>query len=76
MHQDFDHSVPVHEQLLKISAAKQPGHKHQHRLGPSRRARKAANRRAFEQQARAREGAKRSALIRAYWAGQVDEFPA
>lgn len=33
MHQDFPQSMPVYEQLLKISYAKQPGRKHQHRPG-------------------------------------------
>lgn len=74
MKQDFDSSVPVHEQLLRVAKAKEPGRKHQKRPGVKaiERRKLAAKRHAALVAAKRR---KFKDLVAAYWRGERDTHP-
>lgn len=68
MRKSFDQSVPLHEQISRITKT-QTGRKHQHRIGPGRKQPQKLSAMALKKQRAFR------AKVRAYWAGEVDEFP-
>jgi hypothetical protein len=74
MRLEFDKSVPRHEQLLRVDAAKTPGRKHQKRKGV-----KAKQRATNEAKAKLANMVKQAAAyrskVRAYWRGEEDESP-
>lgn len=74
MRQDFDRSVPLIEQRMRVAAAKEPGRKHQHRPGIRANERKklAAKRHAASM---ARKKAQFKALVAAYWRGERETYP-
>lgn len=75
MHQDFDRSVPLVEQRLRVANAKQPGRKHQKRQGSrfKERQRASAMRNA---KLMAVYASRFKALVAAYWRGELEIYPA
>ena len=75
MRQDFPSSMLVSDQLLRLSAGKTPGRKHQKRAGPSKKANKlAAFSRGKTQWAQSRKS-KNSRNVAAYFRGEIDFLP-
>jgi len=75
MQHQFDKGIGLDEQITKVLDHKQPGRKHQHRIGPGKAAQRAANRRK-NVAAYNNHGLKlRKARIRDYWRGLISEFP-
>ena len=74
MKQDFDSSVPVHEQLLRVAKAKEPGRKHQHRPGIRFLERKklTAKRRSAMLKAKRQRFTE---AVAAYWRGERETYP-
>lgn len=74
MKQDFDRSVPLIEQRMRVAAAKEPGRKHQKRPGV-----KAIERRKLAAKRHAKmvadNLAKFKAAVSAYWRGERETYP-
>lgn len=74
MKQDFDRSVPLIEQRMRVAAAKEPGRKHQKRPGVKAiERRKLASRRHAALVAMKRRKFKE--LVAAYWRGDRETYP-
>lgn len=68
MRKIFDQSVPLAEQISRITKV-QTGRKHQHRIGPGRKQSSKASAIQLKQDRARRQ------KVRAYWSGELDEFP-
>lgn len=71
---DFDKSVTLQEQMMRVSKSKQPGRKHEHK--PSSRVnekRKASHVRALK--IGSGKAKKFKEKVAAYWRGELQEFP-
>lgn len=75
MRLEFDANVPRHEQLLKVDANKTPGRKHQKRAGIRAKERAKASR-LRNAALKNKKQAAFKAKVRAYWAGEIDQYPA
>ena len=75
MRLDFPVDMPLHEQLMRVASAKQPGRKHNKRPGVRAKDRQAAQVKKARVQ-RQKLDKRKSDSIRAYWAGESEENPA
>lgn len=75
MRKSFDQSVPLHEQLARGSKTVSTGRKHQHRIGPGKKAEKALKAAAIVNGMKKSKAARIKAKVRAYWAGEKEEHP-
>lgn len=75
MKRNFDSSVSREEQLQRVAADKQPGRKHQKRMGPGKKANKQSN--AARNSAKLASGKAKlhREKVAAYFAGKLDKYP-
>jgi hypothetical protein len=74
MRQDFPNSMPRHEQLMRLSAGKTPGRKHQKRKGV-RASERAKTQQKNRNAVRLREYRVFAEMVRAYWRGERETYP-
>lgn len=75
MRKSFDQSVPLHEQIARGSKTVSTGRKHQHRLGPGKKAEKVAKAAGHLTARLAKRRKRVAAMVHDYFTGKRDTHP-